>query len=189
MRLRFATGGDVPALLAVYEQYIPTAVTFEYVLPSQEEFLRRVESISEVYPYLVLEGEGAVLGYAYAHRIAERAAYGWGAELSIYLRREVSGQGIGRGLYQTLIELLRLQGVRTVYGLVSSPNPASERLHQAIGFQQVGVQHRAGYKNGRWIDLLWFEKAIAPYDLEPTPVIPIRDLPAEQVQAVLNSFF
>lgn len=189
MRLRFASGADVPDLLAVYEQYIPTAVTFEYVLPSEQEFLGRVESISKVYPYLVLEEDGAVLGYAYAHRIGSRAAYGWGAELSIYLRREVSGQGIGRRLYQVLMDLLRLQGVRTVYGLVSSPNPASEKLHRALGFEQAGVQRRAGYKNGRWIDLLWFEKAIAPYNLDPAPVTPIGDLPAERVREVLSSFF
>lgn len=189
MKLRFAAGADAPALLAIYERYIPTTVTFEYVLPSQGEFLRRVEDISAVYPYLVLEEEGAALGYAYAHRVAERAAYSWGAELSIYLHPRAAGQGAGRRLYQALMELLRLQGVRTVYGLVSSPNPASERLHEALGFQRAGVQKNAGYKNGRWIDLLWFERAIAPYDPEPAPIIPVRELPGERVQEVLERFF
>lgn len=189
MKLRFATQEDVPALLAIYEHYIPTNITFEYDLPSEKEFFQRVDTIAKQYPYLVLEKDGVVWGYAYAHRIAERAAYGWGAELSIYLHPEVSGQGLGRRLYQVLMELLRMQGVRTVYGLVSSPNPASEKLHQALGFQQVGLQPNAGYKNGQWIDLLWFEKAIAPYDLEPAPVISIQELPVELVQAVLNRIF
>lgn len=188
MKLRFASMADAPALLSIYEQYIPTTITFEYALPSREEFTRRVSSISQRYPYLVLEEDGALLGYAYAHPIAERAAYGWGAELSIYLRPDSVRNGLGRRLYQILMELLRLQGVRTVYGLVASPNPASEGLHAALGFRTMGVQQKAGYKNGRWIDLLWFERAIAPYDPDPAPLIPISKLPQDQVQAVLIGF-
>ncbi len=185
MNLRFVFPEDVPSLLSIYERYISTEITFEYVLPSQEEFARRVSSISEIYPYLAAEEDGQLLGYAYAHRIAERAAYSWGAELSIYLHPDAVGQGLGRRLYGVLMELLRLQGVRTVYGLVSSPNPASEGLHRSLGFRLMGVQQKAGYKNGRWIDLLWFEKSIAPYDPAPAPMIPVGQLPD---QLVRNSF-
>ncbi len=188
MNLRFATQEDVPALLSIYEHYISTIITFEYTLPGTEEFTRRVSSVSELYPYLAAVEDGAVLGYAYAHRIAERAAFGWGAELSIYLHPDAAGKGLGTRLYRALIELLRLQGVRTVYGLVASPNPASERLHSAMGFRLVGVQQRAGFKNGRWIDLLWFEKAIAAYSPEPDPLIPVGSLPKQQVQAILDHF-
>lgn len=188
VRLRFALPEDVPALLSVYAPYIPTTVTFEYSLPGREEFSRRVSSISSIYPYLAAERQGDILGYAYAHRIAERAAYGWGAELSVYLRPDALGQGLGRRLYGALIELLRLQGVRTVYGLVASPNPASEGLHAALGFRLMGVQKNAGFKNGRWIDLLWFEKAIAPYGPEPAPVVPIGQLSGRQAERVLDRF-
>lgn len=186
MKLRLATQEDVPALLAIYKRYIPTNITFEYALPSEEEFSRRVESISSFYPYLVAADGESVLGYAYAHRIAERAAYSWGAELSIYLHPDAAGKGLGKRLYRTLIELLRLQGVRTVYGLVASPNPRSEALHQSMGFRLMGVQKNAGYKNGRWIDLLWFEKPIAPYDLEPIPLVPAHLLPPAAVQNILS---
>lgn len=188
MKLRFATQEDVSSLLAIYQHYIPTNITFEYVLPSEEEFSRRVSSFSAVYPYLVAEEQGKILGYAYAHRIAERAAFSWGAELSVYLSPDAAGQGLGKRMYQALIELLRFQGVRTVYGLVSSPNPASEALHRSLGFNLMGVQHKAGYKNGQWIDLLWFEKNVAPYDLEPAPIVPLTSLPLEQIQAILNCF-
>ena len=188
MKLRFAVLEDVPALLSVYEPYISTEITFEYVLPSREEFARRLSSISEIYPYLVAEEQGRILGYAYAHRIAERAAYGWGAELSIYLHPDASGKGLGRRLYCALMELLRFQGVRTVYGLVSSPNPASEGLHRSLGFRLMGVQQKAGYKNGRWVDLLWLEKPIASYNLEPNPVIPVGQLPEKTVQNIFNAF-
>ena len=187
MKLRFASPEDVPALLAIYEHYISTVITFEYALPSQEEFARRVSSVSKEYPYLAAEENGVLLGYAYAHRIAERAAYAWGAELSIYLRPGAAGRGLGRGLYRALMELLRLQGVRTVYGLVASPNPASQGLHRSLGFQLSGVQKNAGYKNGGWIDLLWFERAIAPYGPEPEPITPIGRLDPEQIQQVLLS--
>ena len=142
--IRFVSKADVPALLDIYRHYISTIVTFEYVLPGGEEFARRVDAVSQVYPYLVLEQDGRVLGYAYAHPIAERAAYGWGAELSIYLHPDAAGRGAGTRLYRVLMELLRLQGVRTVYGLVSSPNPASEGLHTAMGFRLMGVPPHAG---------------------------------------------
>lgn len=188
MTLRFAALEDVPALLAIYERYISTTITFEYVLPSREEFARRMRDVSQVYPYLVLEEGGSILGYAYAHPIAQRAAYGWGAELSIYLHPDATGKGLGRRLYQALIDLLRLQGVRTVYGLVASPNSASENLHASLGFHLMGVQQKAGYKNGRWIDLLWFDKAITPYAPEPAPVVPVPALPSAQVQAVFIDF-
>lgn len=188
MKLRFAVPEDVPALLDIYAQYIPTEVTFEYVLPSREEFARRMADFSAVYPYLVLEEDGRALGYAYAHRCAQRAAYGWGAELSIYLHPDTAGHGAGRRLYQALMDLLRLQGVQTVYGLVTSPNPASERLHQSLGFRLMGVQKKAGYKNGRWIDLLRFERPIGAYEPVPAPVIPIGGLPEESIQAVFQRF-
>ena len=186
MTLRFAAPEDVSALLSIYERYISTPITFEYTLPSLEEFARRVASVQTFYPYLVAEENGELLGYAYAHRIAERAAYHWGAELSIYLRPDAVRRGLGKQLYQSLIALLRLQGVRTVYGLVASPNPASEGLHRSLGFHRMGVQRNAGYKNGRWIDLLWFEKAIAPCDVPPAPLTPIGMLPGEQVRAILD---
>lgn len=186
--LRFASESDVPALLSIYQRYISTSVTFEYVLPSEEEFSGRVADISKMYPYLVVVDGSDILGYAYAHPIAERAAYGWGAELSVYLRPDAAGKGLGRRLYRVLIQLLRLQGVRTVYGLVASPNPASEGLHAALGFRVMGVQQKAGYKGGRWIDLLWFERAIASYDSDPAPLIPVSSLPQDTVRTVLDSF-
>ena len=186
IHLRFARPEDAPVLLAIYEQYIPTNVTFEYELPSREEFARRIRSFSAVYPYLVAEEDGKPVGYAYAHPIGERAAFGWGAELSVYLDRSSSGRGLGRRMYTALMALLRLQGVRTVYGLVASPNPASEALHRSTGFHLMGNQKNAGFKNGQWIDLLWYERSILPYDLPPEPVRSVHDLPPEAVRTILE---
>lgn len=189
MKLRMAAPEDAPALLGIYGAYLPTNITFEYELPSVEEFRRRIAGTLECYPYLVAEdGEtGRPLGYAYAHRLAERAAYGWSAELSIYLSPDAAGRGIGRRFYQVLMELLRLQGVKTVYGLVASPNPASEALHRSMGFRLAGVEKRVGYKNGGWVDLLIFERPIAPYDHPGGPIQPIKALSRQDVERVLSS--
>ena len=127
MKLRFAGEKDIPALLDIYGQYIPTSVTFEYELPSQEEFSRRLTSFSAVYPFLTAEEDGNVLGYAYAHRCAERAAYGWGAELSVYLRPEAAGKGLGRRLSGDQPQP-RQRGAAQQPQLPSHGRPAKRRL-------------------------------------------------------------
>lgn len=186
MHLRLATPSDAAALLEIYRPYIATPVSFELTPPDETEFAARIADYGSQYPYLVCEGGGRALGYAYAHRAQERAAYGWNAELSIYLRPEATGRGLGRRLYTALMELLRLQGVKTAYGVVTVPNAASEGLHEALGFRRIGVFYNTGYKCGAWRDVAWFEKALAPYDPEPAPLQPFRTLPPETVQAVLQ---
>jgi len=188
MGLRLARPEDCAALLAIYEQYIQTPITFEYELPSREEFTRRITSISAEYPYLVWEEGEKILGYAYAHRLAERTAYQWSAELSIYVDRSAVGKGLGRKLYGALVELLKLQGVRTAYALVCTPNPASEGLHRAMGFRTLAVHPNTGYKNGAWRDLTWFEKAIGDYEVQPEFLRPIAQISTEDIQAVLAPF-
>ena len=184
--LRFATPADADALLAIYAQYIDTSITFEYGLPTPEEFRRRIADISAVYPYLVWEEDGVLLGYAYAHRYRERAAYQWGAELSVYLDRDARGRGLGARLYGALIELLRLQGICTVYGVVTQPNEASDRLHTATGFTVAGVVHNAGFKAGAWHDVTTFEKLLGDFDAAPEPPIPIGRVDPAAVKAVLK---
>ena len=187
-RIRFAAAADAPALLGIYGQYMDTPITFECALPSEEAFRGRVAEYGAACPYLVWEEDGRILGYAYAHRLGERAAYQWSAELSVYLDRDSRGRGLGRRLYGALLELLRLQGVRTVYGCVTVPNPASERLHEAMGFQRTGVWHRSGHKGGAWRDGTWFERPIAAYDAAPVPVRPIGAVPPAERAAVLARY-
>lgn len=182
--LRFAVPDDAAALLEIYRQYIDTPVTFERELPSVEEFRRRIVDFGGVYPYLVAEEAGRAVGYVYGHRFAERWAYQWGAELSVYLDREHRGRGLGRQLYRALMELLRLQGVRTVYGCVTLPNPRSEAMHEALGFQRAARFHNAGFRLGQWRDVAWFEKQIADYD-DPRPLVGIREVDPARAAAVL----
>ena len=188
MTARFARAEDVPALLSVYAQYIDTPVTFETELPSAAEFRARVEEILAFYPYLVLEEERKIVGYAYAHRQMERAAYGWNAELSIYLDGAHLSRGVGKKLYSALTEICALQGIKTVYAGITLPNPRSEGLHGSLGFRRVGVYRNTCFKNGAWHDVAWLEKQIAPYDGPPAPVRPIAEI-GESAETVLQKYF
>ncbi|MEI3003879.1 MAG: N-acetyltransferase family protein [Victivallales bacterium] len=131
MEIRVATENDAAGALAVYAQHINTSVTFEYELPSIDEFSRRISDTLKTHPYLVCMESGKLCGYAYAHQLKEREAYQWSAELSIYLDSGITSRGMGRTLYALLIEILKHQGVRTVYGCVTIPNPRSEKLHES----------------------------------------------------------
>lgn len=183
--LRLAREEDARALLEVYAPYVEnTTVSFEYQVPTEEEFVRRIKETLAGFPYLVLEQGKRILGYAYAHPYAVRPAYQWGAELTVYLCPEACGKGLGPGLYRILFELLRLQGVRTVYGCITGENTASIAMHRAMGFHEGGCFHKAGYKLGRWLDVYWLEKEISPYT-DPQPRIPFPQLDPVQVENIL----
>lgn len=186
--LRFACESDTAALLSIYAQYIQPPVTFETVLPSEQDFCSRIAAVSSFYPYLVAEDAGAAVGYAYAHRQMDRAAYGWNAELSVYLAPSACSRGLGKKLYGALFEILRLQGVKTVYGGVTVPNARSEALHVSCGFRLIGVYQNTGFKCGAWHNVAWFEKQIAPYDTDPVPPVGISMLDAAAVRNILAKY-
>lgn len=186
MQIRLACIEDSDTLRAIYAQYIDTPVTFEYRLPSREEFARRVVAIIQTYPYLVWEEAGEIKGYAYAHRQMEREAYQWNAELSIYLDRAYTSRGMGKKLYGILMDILRIQGICTVYGGVTLPNERSEGLHRALGFRLLGIYRQTGFKCGAWQDIGWFEKQIAPYPPDPAPIRSIEDISAQELQAAIQ---
>lgn len=185
MKIRFAQPEDAEKLLNIYGQYMDTPVTFEYNLPTVEEFARRITQITEVYPYLICEQDKQIIGYAYGHRAMERAAYQWNAELSIYLHQDFTSKGLGKKLYTQLIEMLKLQGIRNVYGCVTVPNEKSERLHLSMGFQKLGIYHNTGYKCGKWHDVVWFEKQIQSYD-RPKPICSVHEISAERLKNILE---
>ena len=187
--LRPATPCDAAAILAIYAPYVEnTTVSFELPAPSLVEFTARIAEICAEYPYLVAEENGVIVGYAYAHRHKERAAYGWNAELSVYLAPDFQGRGIGKRLYRALMELLARQNVRNVYGCVTMPNEKSAALHHSLGFTDAGIWHNSGFKFGAWRDVAWFEKAILAYSVPPEPFIPITAIAPEEIAAICASF-
>ena len=188
MSIRFAALSDCRAMLDIYAQYIDTTITFETAVPSEKEFSGRIENISREYPWIVWEEDGRIRGYAYAHRLHERAAYQWDAELSVYLDKNCVSRGMGRRLLLTLFDILRMQGIHTVYSIVTSPNEKSERLQYSLGFRLIGVHRNTGYKNGRWIDVSWFERAIAAYDAAPRPFVSIDRVDREKLAMIVEKY-
>ncbi len=189
LSLRIATMGDAGAILDIYSHYINnTAVTFEKTVPAAEEFHARIRDVLAEYPYIVCEDGGRIIGYAYAHRHQSRAAYGYSAELSVYLRPQYIRLGIGRTLCRALIDILKLQNVQTVYSAVSQPNDPSCAMHKALGFSQTGVWHNTGRKQGRWIDIVWYELAIGDYPDDPAPVISFDKIDKPTVIGILRKY-
>ena len=186
MSLRFVRQEDGPALLAIYAQYIHTPITFEYELPSQAEFDRRIREFSGFYPYLVWEEDGKVLGYAYAHRQFERAAYQWNVEITVYLDQAACGKGLGPRLHRAVLELLRLQGIKSVYAYIIAANTPSRRMCEAMGYTLAATFPTTGFKAGAWQDMCWYLKLLSGFEPDPQPPISVRDLEADLVRQVLE---
>lgn len=161
MTIRDARRSDVPAMLAIYAPFVEhTAVSFEYDVPTEAEFARRLEEHQAAFPWLVCEENGRVMGYAYAGRAFERAAYGWNAEISCYLAPELRGRGVGRRLYARIEEILTRLGYYKLFAVVTSANAPSVAFHRALGFREAACFRNVGYKQGGWYDVLWLEKTL-----------------------------
>mgnify|MGYP002520356889 CR=1 FL=1 len=171
--IRIASETDLPAILDIYGPYIITTTsTFEYRIPSREEFALRFREYTGQFPWLVWEEDGTVLGYAYAGAPWERAAYRWCAEPSIYLMPEARGKGIGRKLYEALEQILTEQGYRLSYAIITSENEASLAFHQKMGYTETARFPGCGYKFGRQLGVTWMEKSLVSVDTprkEPVP--------------------
>lgn len=177
-RLRLAIPEDAAAIASIYAPYVrKTTISFELEPPSASEMAERMATISRSHPYLVLELDGRVQGYAYASRLRARPAYDWVAESSIYVAEDSLGRRLGRPLYRALLDLLALQGIWWVYGGVALPNPGSQRFHEALGFSRIGSFPEVGYKYGSWCDVEWWRIRVGSADASepPTPVRSIND--------------
>ncbi len=169
--IRSARIEDAKRLLEIYEYYVKyTAITFEYDVPSLEEFKERISNTMKAYPYLVIEEAGIVHGYAYAGKFASRAAYSRSSEVSIYLDHQTKRQGYGRKLYAALEEDLKKRGILNLYACIADPitedkylNKNSEQFHYHMGFIKVGTFHQCGYKFNRWYNMIWMEKLIGEH--------------------------
>ena len=152
--IRRAAPHDAPAIAEIYNWYVlNTVITFEVDPVSPAEMARRIEAVLEKYDWLVQERDGELLGYAYATRFRERAAYRFITESTVYLRNGLQGQGLGRPLYRALIARVFELGYRSLIGGIALPNDPSVRLHEALGFEQVAHYRRVGFKFEQWIDV------------------------------------
>jgi len=168
MEIRLAKPSDARSLLDIYAPYVEnTAITFEYEVPTVEDFTTRIEKTLEKYPYLVAEEDCVVLGYAYASTYYARAAYDWAVELYVYVSQDARGQGVGTKLYDELEDLLDQMGYVHFLACISLPNEASLALHRKRGYQQGAHFPKIGYKFNRWYDIVWLQKSL---DKEARPI-------------------
>lgn len=182
--IRIAKETDAGEILAIYEKYIKeTAITFEYDVPSIEEFRGRIRHTLERYPYLVAEKNEKIVGYAYVSPFKERAAYDWAVETSIYVDMEQKRGGIGGRLYEELETILKQQGILNVNACIAYPQVEDEyltrdsvRFHEKLGYKMVGTFHQCGYKFNRWYDMVWMEKFIGEHQENQPDIIPFPEL-------------
>jgi L-amino acid N-acyltransferase YncA len=154
---------DAAGCLRIYGPFAADSPTsFEDSAPNQAEFEQRIERIGRTHAYLVAEENGEIAGFAYAGPHRDRPAYRWTVEASVYLGERHRGRGLGRALYEPLFALLEEQGYRMVLAGITVPNPASEALHRSLGFEDVGVYRRVGWKAGDWRDVIWLARQLGP---------------------------
>ena len=171
--IRIALESDLERMLQIYSPYVEnTTASFEYVPPSAEAFATRFRHITERFPWIVWEEDGLVLGYAYASAPFERAAYSWCCEPSIYLAPEAHRRGIGRKLYAALEEVLRRQGFRVSYAVVTGENQASIDFHEAVGYKFLAEFPKCGFKAGRWLSIVWLEKDLNSVEISSKMPLP-----------------
>ncbi|MEO5740280.1 MAG: N-acetyltransferase family protein [Vicinamibacterales bacterium] len=163
-----ATTSDAAAVAAIYAPYCEgSAVSFEQVPPTPEQIAQRIATVTAHRPWIVLEDDGAVAGYAYALPHNERWAYRWSVNTAIYISSAHQRRGAGRALYATLFDLLGRLGYYKAVAGITLPNEASVGLHAAMGFELVGVYRDIGYKLGAWRDVAWYQASIQPLPPEP----------------------
>ena len=170
MTIRTASPDDAEAIAAIYGPIVAdTTISFELAPPTVDEMRSRIVATLRHLPWLVsLDDAGRVNGYVYAGKHRERAAYQWSVDTTAYVREDSRGQGLGRRLYAELFRRLVDQGYYQAFAGIALPNEASIGLHEALGFQPLGVYRKVGFKKGAWRDVGWWQKELQPTSGEPT---------------------
>jgi L-amino acid N-acyltransferase YncA len=177
VKIRLAEERDFEGMLKIYAPFVTnTSVTFEYEVPSLEEYSKRIQNISSHYPCFVCEVDGKVEGYAYASIYRIKTAYQWSVESTIYVSSEYQGKGVARWLYEALFCTLELQGFINVYAVITLPNKISEQFHLNLGFAQVGLFENIGYKLGKWHNLMFLEMFLSEHVPDPPAPDPIHEV-------------
>jgi phosphinothricin acetyltransferase len=192
--VRLAAAGDADGILAIYAPIVrDTAISFEVEPPTVEQMRDRIRATSADYPWLVAEGaisaaedgggsntaqdagSRGIVGYAYAGRHGERAAYQWSVDVSVYVASASRRSGVARRLYLSLLGILEDLGYYSAFAGIALPNAASVAFHESLGFRAIGVYRRVGYKLGAWRDVGWWQRQLREYRDEPEPPLSMRD--------------
>jgi phosphinothricin acetyltransferase len=163
MNIRPAEGSDAAAIAAIYAHHVEHGFgTFDLTAPDAAFMdAKRADLQATGLPFLVAEIEGEVAGYAYASAFRPRPGYRYTVEDSVYITPDRIGQGVGRALLSAVLEICEAQGFRQAVAVIGdSENAASIGLHRALGFTHSGIGKAFGYKKGRWVDVVWMQKAL-----------------------------
>lgn len=183
-KLRIACVDDAQAILDIYAPYVKnTAITYEYTVPSLDEFRRRIQNTLQKYPYIVATVNDHIVGYAYTGAFHPRAAYAWDAETSIYVQSDFKGHGLGRRLYNAIEDISRAQNLVKLYAVIAYPDIDDEFLtrnsidfHAHLGYKPVAEFPKCAYKFNRWYNMIYMEKALCDLPAVPGEVIPFPAL-------------
>lgn len=174
--IRVATADDAAAVAAIYVPIVrDTTISFELQPPTIEEMRSRIESTLRRLPWLVsLDDAGAVNGYVAAGKHRDPGAYLWSVNTSVYVRDDSRGHGVGKRLYQALLEELARLGYFQAFAGIALPNVGSVALHESVGFEPIGVYRNVGHKFGAWRDVGWWQRPLKPLATptsEPLPFV------------------
>jgi len=168
---------DARQVAAIYYPYvINTPITFETIPPDGTEMYRRMKKVSETYTSLVCEHENEIMGYSYGSKFRDRSAYDWIVETTVYVREAAHGLGIGKALYASLLECLKLQGFTSAYGVIALPNDPSVSLHEHFGFTEDYLMTNAGYKDGQWYDVGFWRIKLSDVTGDTLPIKSVDEL-------------
>ncbi len=152
---------DAAACAAIYGPFVSDSViSFEERVPDEQEFAQRIARLTQTHPWLVAEDDGETIGFAYGSPHRERSAYRWATDVTVYVSPTHHRRGVGRRLYEDLLSELAEQGFYVACAGITLPNEASVSLHNALGFTEVGVYRRIGFKFGAWRDVAWMQREL-----------------------------
>ena len=177
MHIRLATREDVPAILAISNwAALNTPANFAIEAESLASWLESFDRTQLMYPWLVaVDDANHVIGFAKAGPHKGRCAYAYTAETSVYIDPKHHGRGVGTSLYAQLVPLLRCQGYMTLIAGITTPNPASERLHAAFGFKPIGTFECVGWKFNSWHNVSYYQALVGDLENPPGTLKPVRD--------------
>ncbi|KAF1298061.1 acyltransferase [Enterococcus sp. JM4C] len=187
LQIELATLDDAEALLAIYAYYVEeTAITFEYEVPTVQEFKNRMATTLERYPYLIAKKGQKIVGYAHASAFKGRAAYDYAVETTIYVDPNCKRMGLGKKLYTALEAALEQQGILNLYACIAYPAVEDQYLtkdsvsyHERLGYRLVGEFYQCGYKYNTWYNMVWMEKMIGEHQPNQEPLKRFADIQAQ----------
>jgi phosphinothricin acetyltransferase len=175
--IRLVQDHDIPSILAIYAPYIEnTTISLEKEVPNLNVFKNRIHSILKENPWIVCTYNEKIVGYAYATEHRSRFAYQWTREVSVYIDNDHHGKNIGKALYLTLFDLLKLQGYTNLIAIVGGDNSGSHRFHEKLGFRLAGTFNNVAYKMNAYRQTKAYELFIQEQDFIPGKLMKMQKL-------------